>query len=73
MIHKQMSTLGMFADETHPKQYGDTKTCLIYGLRYYFRTIHYREHLGLTDSLKQVYQCKPYPEHAECYAQVSWR
>jgi hypothetical protein len=29
-----------------------------------------REHLGLTDSSKQVQQCKPYPEHLERSSQV---
>ncbi len=46
-------------------QKGDTKTCLICGLSYFFSPIRYREHLGLTDSSKQEEQCKPYPEHLE--------
>ncbi len=40
-------------DETHTQK-GDTKTCLLCGLSYYWRPIHSREHLGLTDSSKQV-------------------
>ena len=56
-------------DETRTKK-GDTKTCLICGLRYYWRPIRCREHLGLTDSSKQAQQCKPYPEHLERSSQV---
>ena len=56
-------------DETR-KHKGDTKTCLFCGLSYYWRPILCREHLGLTDSSKQVHQCKPYPEHLERYSQV---
>ena len=55
--------------ETHTQK-GDTKTFLLYGLNYFLSPIHYRENLGLTDSSKQVYQCKPYPEHLERSSQV---
>ena len=51
-------------------QKGDTKICLLCGLSYFFRPIRCREHLGLTDSSKQVQQCKPYPEHLERSSQV---
>jgi hypothetical protein len=51
-------------------QKGDTKTCLLCGLSYFFRPIHCREHLGLPDGSKQVQQCKPYPEHLERSSQV---
>jgi hypothetical protein len=39
-------------------------------LIYFLRVIHYRENLGLTDSSKQVQQCKTYPEHIERSSQV---
>jgi hypothetical protein len=39
-------------------------------LRYFLRPIHCRENLGLTDSSKQVQQCKTYPEHLERSSQV---
>ena len=42
-------------DETRTQK-GDTKTCLLCGLSYYWRPIRCREHLGLTDSSKQVQQ-----------------
>jgi hypothetical protein len=51
-------------------QKGDTKTCLLSGLRYFFRPIRYREYLSLPDSSKQVYHCKPYPELLERSSQV---
>ncbi len=51
-------------------QKGDTKTCLLGGLRYFLRPILSRENLGLTDSSKQVQQCKTYPEHLELSSQV---
>ncbi len=56
-------------EETHTQK-GDTKTCLLCGLTYFFMSIRCREHLGLTDSSKQVQQCKPYPEHLEHSSQV---
>ena len=37
---------------------------------YFWRPILYREHLGLTETSKQVEKCKPYPEHVECSSQV---
>ena len=40
-------------DETRTHK-GDTKTCLLCGLSDYWRPIRCREHLGLTDSSKQV-------------------
>ncbi len=40
-------------EETLTKK-GDTKTCLFSGLRYFFSPIRCREHLGFTDSSKQV-------------------
>ena len=49
---------------------GDTKTCLFCGFRYFWRTIRCREHLGLTETSKQVQKCKPYPEHVESSSQV---
>jgi hypothetical protein len=49
---------------------GDTKTCLLSGLRYFLRPILSWENLGLTDSSKQVQQCKPYPENLEHSSQV---
>jgi hypothetical protein len=56
-------------EETHTQK-GDTKTCLLCRLSYFFRSIRCREHLGLTDSSKQVQQCKAYPEHLERSSQV---
>ncbi len=56
-------------EETHTQK-GDTKSCLLYGLSYFFRPIRFREHPGLTDSSKQVQQCKPYPDHLELSSQV---
>ena len=50
-------------DESHTQK-GDTKTCLLYGLRYFWRTGHCRDHLGLVDSSKQVQCHKPYPKHS---------
>ena len=51
-------------------QKGDTKTCLLCGLSYFLTPIRCRENLGLTDSSKQVQQCKTYPEHLERSSQV---
>jgi hypothetical protein len=63
-------TLRRALTEETRTQKGDTKTCLLSGLSYFFRPIRCREHLGLTDSSKQVQQCKPYPEHLERSSQV---
>ena len=41
--HILKSTL---SDESRQDK-GDTKTCLFCGFRYYFRSIHVRDHLGL--------------------------
>ena len=60
---------GTLTEETLTQK-GDTKTCLFSGLSYFLRPIHFRENLGLTDSSKQVHQCKPYPEHLERSSQV---
>jgi hypothetical protein len=48
----------------------DTKTFLLCGFRYFWRPIRCQEHLGLTETSKQVQKCKPYPEHVECSSQV---
>ncbi len=49
---------------------GDQKTCLLWGLSYFWRPIHCRTHLGLAGSTKQVQLCKPYPEHCDHFSEV---
>ena len=51
-------------------QKGDQKTCLFYGLRYFWRPIRCRTHLGIVGSTKQVQLCKPYPEHCNRFSEV---
>ena len=55
-------------DESHTHK-GDQKTCLLYGLRYYWRPSRCRDHLGLPESSKQVY-LKPYPEYSDHSSEV---
>jgi hypothetical protein len=51
-------------------QKADQKTCLFCGLRYFWRPIRCRDHLGLLESSKQVQLCKPYPEHSDRSSEV---
>ncbi len=51
-------------------QKGDQKTCLLYGLNYFWRPNHCRTHLGLPGSTKQVQLFKPYPKHCDRFSEV---
>ncbi len=49
---------------------GASKTCLLYGLSYFWRPSRCRDHLGLVGSSKQVQVCNPYPEHSDRSSEI---
>jgi hypothetical protein len=49
---------------------GASKTCLLCGLRYFWRPSRCRDHLGLVGSSKQVQVWNPYPEHSDRSSEI---